>query len=412
MTGAGALNAVLRLRVSQGVRAGLPWLIVPAFLLGLVVAWWAPGATPEARAMAADRALPVALIAMGMLLAAIPSALSFPLDLNRGSAIGWLTAPVPRWALVVGGALGHWMLAIAVLFGMGGAALLGLELGGLGARAREPLRTYHAAECVSAERVATRDRPVQFEVVLPVDAPRAPIVVRGRPEPRLVGESFPPLSTAVVAVRSRDLANVSEAVVEFQRGADFVARVDRMSMLPGIPVVIEVSSGDPDWELGFERGGVEVGGLPEPFLPSFLLTLLAASPLLLLVSAASTCGAVRFGAPTAVALATTLLVMLGARGLLLDAAAHIEWGARAQQEDAARGIETRRVTAAQETLAMAVRGLYGVVPDPDRFLAGDRLVARRTVGSDFAGDAVLGALPLTSVLLLAGWGLLATREFD
>lgn len=408
-----ALGAVGRLRIHQGVAGRLPWLLAPAFLVGLAAAWWAPGVDDSQRALAGDRIGLGVVWGLAMLLASVPAALSFPLDVRSGRAIGWLGAPLPRWALVLGGAFGHAGLASVLAVGLAAAATLGLDAGGLGAQAREPLRRYVTAERVGEADLATAEQPVAFAARLPAASRSEPIVLRARPEPRLLGDSLPARAKAVVAVQPEGLDDWTETEVEFVRGAEFVAELPRRGLRTGTRVRIEVRSGDDDWGLSFERRGLEVGGGARPFLPSLFVAVLCAAPLLLLLSAAATCGAVRFGAPTAILLTTSFLLLLAGRDFFLDAVTHVQWTVEQQRLRGPEEVpDSLRVTPLQVGMATAVGGLYELLPAPEHFLVGERLLERRTVEWRQVGESAVRAAPLFVGFVLVGWGLLATREFD
>ena len=73
--------------------------------------------------------------------------------------------PPARWAVFVGGALGHGLLGAVLVVGAVLAGVLGLGAGGLGQSARAPLRTFDVVEAIPGEDRATRDRYVQ-QIVL------------------------------------------------------------------------------------------------------------------------------------------------------------------------------------------------------------------------------------------------------
>ena len=140
-----AIAAIATLRFREALAGGLLWLAVAVFAISVGMAFWVEGATEAARAAQADRAVLALVAALALLTAAIAPALGFPADVRSGAAQPVLCTPASRFSVVFGGALGYGGFATALLLLMAGAGLIGLELGGLGSGAREPVRDFVAA---------------------------------------------------------------------------------------------------------------------------------------------------------------------------------------------------------------------------------------------------------------------------
>ena len=151
-----ALVAIAELRLREGIARRLAWLVPIGFLAGLAAAAWVPGVDLAARAAAADRAAFTVVLALGLLAAVVPAAAGLPHELRTGAVDGLLGAPLSRLAFLAGGVLGQGALATLLVVGAAGAATLGLEAGGLGAAARDPLRTFTAVG-PDGEVLVTRD---------------------------------------------------------------------------------------------------------------------------------------------------------------------------------------------------------------------------------------------------------------
>ncbi len=424
-----ATLAIAGLRIREGLAARLPLLVVLAFLAGVGAAVWAPGGDAAARAATADRAAFGLAFAVALLVAVVLPGLGFPADLKRRRAFTLLAAPVSRFSVVLGGALGYGAVASALLLASAVCATLGLAAGG--APSRGEIRGFATAQLITtSEDGAKLDREhpeASFRVPLPdgsADGDTLPVRLRvsaafqaGEPWSRTTG-------VALTLVRDGEMLPVADEVIFHPVD---VARTELTlpTMPPRSELELRVRRLPRGWQLTLPPDALSLGQAPEPFAWNVIKAALCAAPLLFLAGAAAQCGAVRFGAPTALGLAMTLLLVFAGQDVLREAAGAIERSAEAAAEMArereahaghghavegdghAHDVE---VGTHHVALARGVRLLLGALPAPGPFDRSDDLVQRVAIPAGAIGhSASIALLPFVGLVGL-GWILVRRRE--
>ncbi len=417
------LLAIADLRIREGMAARLPWLVLGAFALGVGAAAWAQGPDAAARVALADRIVLWTTWGLAFVVAAILPALGLPSDVRNGSAQTLLSSPASRFEVLAGGTLGYGVLASLLLVAMAGAATLGMQVGGLGAAQREAMRPEALAEVVpnrdDGTFVVTSAAPTAtFRCTIPAGmAPGDRLRVRFDPEVRI--ETGPDrVSEAEVSVGRPGRRDGTEVRVGFKASNEFTALLPVGDLAPGAPAEITLRRTSGRWSLVFGEGSVGVGGAPRLYAGSLVVAALCAAPMLLMLAAIGALGASRFGAPTAVILASFLFVVFVGRNLVVDGAKFIveaaadpsyvhpdEGGGHDHDHGPASLITPARVAVAKGALAV-----FSVLPRYDTFDRTDALVARRAPDLGDVGRAAGEGLPAAAVLTVLGWLLLRRRE--
>ncbi len=412
--------ARLRLHESRSARLGL---LVPAgFVLGLGAALWAPGGSDAARAAIADRSALLLVAALGVLAAAVPTALGFPADVRSGVADGVLATPTRRLAVVVGGTLGYGLFASLILVGALGAAVLGLEAGGLGGGARAP--SWRFAPIGQADDAAqlTLDSATHRVVFAVPDLSIASgeIVARLDPKPIYEGGTFERTSECRIALGRPRESSRTATTVQFTPGRPFIARLPADDLESGELVHLTIHRPSGSWGLALAPGSIQVATKRELFVSSALKAALCLVPLLFLVAAGAGVGSVRFGAPTALGLALFLVAALAGQDIVRDAATFVVRTAETQAA-AAVGHEGHdhaghdhagqvELSPIQVGLARGALHVLDLLPPLDAFDRSSDLADGQAVSLARVPVAARAALPGLVVLLLVGWGLLARRD--
>ena len=417
------LLAIADLRIREGMAARLPWLVPAAFVVGVAAAAWAQGPDAAARAALADRIVLWTTWGLAFVVAAIVPALGLPSDVRNGSAQTLLSSPASRFEVLAGGTLGYGALASLLLVAMAGAGTLGMQVGGLGAAQRETMRSEAAAEVVANREdgtaVVTSASPsVTFRCTIPAGvAPGDRLRVRFDPKARI--ETGPDrVSEAVVSVARPGRRDGTEVRVSFKATNAFTALVPVGDLAAGTPAEITLRRTSGRWSLVFGEGSVAVGGGPRFYAGSLVVAALCAAPMLLLLASVGALGASRFGAPTAVILASFLFVVFVGRNLVVDGARFIVDAAADPSyvhADEDEGHDhgpgpAELLTPARVAVAKGALAVFSVLPRYDTFDRTDALVARHAPGLSDVGRAAGEGLPAAAVLTVLGWLLLRRRE--
>ena len=427
MSAATGLLAVARLRMQQAV-AARAWVVVPAGLLvGLAAARLVPGADLAARAALADRATIAAALVLVCVVIGCLAATQTGHDMSSGTARGLFTAPVPRALVHVAGTLGLGVLGAVLLLATVAAGIVGLELGGLGAGAREPLRAFEdvvpsgGARAVSSQPVAT------FPIALsPADVARGSLVVSMRPT--VVLDPGPIQRRERTRMTLRGPGGVTSDVVdvEFAPGVAVVARLATERAVPG-PATLEVARPQRGGGLLFRRGDLAVASGPRLFATNAFRAALVGAPLVLLVTALAAAAGARLGAPTALIVTLAVLALFAAQDVLRDALEHEPEAPAASghqghdhsghahhdghnHHDHGGSAGNGPVTGLRGAARALVGGTLAVLPPEDAFDAAATLGSGRAVPRSALVRSVRAAwLPL-ALLLLAGALLLRGRD--
>ncbi len=416
------LLAIAEIRLREGLAARLVWLVPLAFAVGVGAALWAQGPDPASRAALADRVVLWTAWGLAFLVAAIVPALGMPADVRTGAAQSLLASPVSRFEVVLGGVLGYGALSTLLLLAMAGASTLGMQIAGVGAAEREPIRTTTAAQPVGANGagvvVVDSASPVAaFRFRVPAGLRRGELlVVRLSPE-RRVETSFNSETVVIVAAGRPGGAEAGSDRVEFKAGTEFAAHVPLGDLRAGEEAELAVRRASGGWALDFIPGSVEIGGARRFYALGLFEAALCAVPMLLLLAAIGSLGAARFGGPTAVALAAFLFLVCSGRGLLLDAAQYIVRAAAdptlAQNEvhdDGHHHAAVEPISPARVALAKGAIAVFELLPRYETFDRTDALVERRApVWGDLARAAWEG-LPAAALVTALAWMLLRRRE--
>jgi hypothetical protein len=415
------LLAIAELRMREGMAARLAWLVAGAFAVGVAAAAWAQGADGAARAALADRIVLWTAWGLAFVVAAIVPALGLPSDVRTGSAQPLLSSPASRFEVLAGGTLGYGALASLLLVAMAGAATLGMQVAGLGAAQRETMRPEWPAEMVAnredgAAVVDASSPSVTFRCTIPEGlAPGDRLRVRFAPH-RRIETGFAPASEARVSVARPDGVAASDVRVAFKAGNEFTAQLPLGDLRPGDAAEVTFRRTSGRWTLLFEPGSVAVGGAPRLYAASLVVAAVCAVPFLLMLASVGALGASRFGAPTAVILASFLFLVFVGRNLVVDSARYIVDAAEdpaLEHEHDEHGHEhgpAAAITPARVAVARGALAVFSVLPRYDTFDRTDALVARRAPGLSDVSRAAAEGLPAAAVLTLAGWLLLRRRE--
>lgn len=424
------LAAVAELRLRQGVAARLGWIVPLGFLVGLGAALWAPGADDGARAATADRMALGAVGGLAVVAALVLAASTVPQEIRDGTADRLLSSPLARATVLVGGVLGHGLLATLVLVGGLAAALLGLEAGGLGTGVRAPTRSFLPAGPETSVQVLRTTGGA--EIALRVPAAHLPrdddeIVLRLRPRAVNEGGELERI-TRVPLTLHQPRGERSTVTAGWAPGREIVVRFPGAVLDPSLPLLLTVERPEGTWGLELPAGSIEVGGPPRLFLGSALRAGLCLAPLLFLFAAAGALGGARFGTPTALGVGFFLLVVFAGQDVLREGAEFVIRAAETARADAGAGHddhaghaheadepdahdhEPTEVTALQETLARATLGGMAALPPLGAFDRTDEILAGRDVAARDAGRAAVLVLPGLGVLLGASWLLLRRRD--
>jgi len=419
----GQIAALAELRVRQGVAARLGWIVPLGAVVGFGAAMWAPGSDDAARAAVADRLVLGAMGGLAVLAALIPAATTMPRELTSGAAYRLLASPVSRFAVIAGGVLGHGLLASLLLVGGLGAAMLGLELGGLGTGEREPTRAFRVANSDEGGAVLRTSETATFQLVLPRGAiPAEELVLRL--SPRAVNEGGELERTGTLPLALHQPGGYTQRIdVGFAPGRPFTARFSGLALDPALPVILTAHRPAGTWGLLLPPGSIEAGGPPEYFVRTAFVAALCLVPLLFLVAAAGGVGAARFNAPTALGLGLFLLLILVGQDVLRDGADYVVRAAETARAYEAEGHHEgdghdhgdhdhtpAEVSPLQESLAKVTLAGLELLPPLDAFDRTSDLLDRRAVTPDQCLRASLLALPGLAVLMLASWLLLARRD--
>ncbi len=412
------IAALAELRLREGVAARLALLLPVAFLCGVGLAAWVPGADESTRAALADRAALGIASALAVLAAVVLASLGFPGDVRSGAAEWIVASPATRAAVVIGAVLGHGAFASVLLFGLCGAGLLGVEVGGLGAGARPMVRPVRDATAMEPSKdgaawITRASSEARFGFEVPVDhAPGDAFVVHLRPQRRI--ESGLDARTGVELGVHRVTAKPSTVVrAEFKAGTGLVAEVPAGRLEAGEYAVLTVRRTHGEWALRFPPGSVGVGGRPERFTWNAIKAALCMVPLVLLAAAAASAGAARFGAPTALGLALFLALVWFGQDVIADGARYIAEtsaeAAAAEHEGHDHG-PARTPSPLRRALARGALVAVEWMPPRDAFDRTGDLAESRAVPLWAAGRAA--ALAAVPVVLLTGigWLLLRRRE--
>ena len=409
--------AVAQMRFRAGVAGRLPWLIVLAFLTALTTPWWVGAPTVVEAAAQADRAVLTLVVALAVLVAAVPAAIGLPFDIRRGSANSVLSAPVSRFQVVLGEVLGSGTLACVIALGMAGAGLSGLEFVGFGAAVREPARAYVVVP-TSADGAPVELSRTSDTVALPFEVPEgldAEGTLRVRIKPRLIHQSggYPFSDSCQVGV-ARPGQAASSVRAEFGLNVPFTVDVPLGDLGAGEAAELTVSGGQGAWKLRLMD--VQIAGPPRRFTLDVMLAMACLAPLLFIASAVALVGAVRFGAPTAAGLVLAVVLLFGAQDILelsaryvVETAADMEL-AHAGHDHAGHDHGPVAVTTTQIALARATLGVLSVSPRLTTFDRTDALVARRAGSLDDVRRSLLAAVLPLSAFLIAAWLLFRRRE--
>lgn len=416
------LLAIAELRLKEGLAARLVWLVALAFAVGVGAALWAEGPDPASRAALADRVVLWTAWGMAFVVAAIVPALGMPADVRTGAAQTLLASPVSRFEVVLGGVLGYGALSTLLLVAMAGASNLGMQVAGVGAAEREPIRTSAAADLVGADAagevvVDSASPGATFRFRVPEGLrPDEPLVVRLAPKSR-IETSFKRETVVSVAVQRPDGTVEGSERVEFKVGTAFAARVPLGGLRAGEDAVLTVRRASGGRSLVFTQGSAEVCGARRLYALGLVEAALCAVPMLLLLAAIGSLGAARFGGPTAVALATFLFLVCAGRGFFLDAARYTVAAAAdptlAQNEEHEDGHEhgpVEPISPARLALAKGAIVALEFLPRYETFDRTDSLIERRAPAWGDLGRAAAEGLPAAGAVVAAAWLLLRRRE--
>jgi hypothetical protein len=417
------LLAIADLRMREGTAARLLWLVLAAFAVGVAAAAWAQGPDAEARVALADRIVLWTTWGIAFAVAAIVPALGLPADVRTGTAQTLLASPASRLEVIAGGTLGYGAFASLLLVAMAGAATLGMQLGGLGGAQREAVRPETFADVVANREggVALIDASspaATFRCTIPAGlAPQDRLRVRFAPEERME-TGFDRTTEALVSVARPGGPPGTDVRVAFKATTDFNVLLPRGTLAPGDAAEITLRRTKGRWAFTFSPGSVAVGGAPQLYASSLVVAALCAAPLLFMLASIGAVGASRFGAPTAVILASFLFVVFVGGNLVVDGARFIVDAAADRSfvhQDDGHGHDHGHgpgelITPGRVAAAKAVLTVFAALPRYDTFDRTDALVARRAPGWADIGRAAAEGLPAAAVLTLAGWLMLRRRE--
>ena len=416
--------AVAELRLRGATAARLPWIVPLAFAAGIAIAGWAPGTDAHARAAAADDLALSAATAAALVVVLILSATTFAEEIRTAVAQTILATPLSRPALVAGGALGHAAFGGLLCLALALAAMLGLDAGGVGARARAAVRptTDVTLADTGADGVAviSRETPeITGRFVVPAGL-RANDELRFHLAPRGQVESeWSPGGVLAISVGPPGIPGPAYRV-HYKAGVAFQAAVPAGDLPSGLDAEVRLRRIEGGWKLRFAPGSVEIGGAPESFVANVVLAVLCVLPLLAMAAAAGTTASARLGAAASSALVLFLLLLFAGRDVIIDSARFVVEEGEAQAADAAGDGHDAHAGHAHEhfievsplQVGLARGALVGLraVPDAGAFWRfGDLANGRAVTVSDLGESARAGFLP-TVLLIGASWFLLRKRE--
>ena len=417
------LFVLAELRMRQGVASRLGWIVALGFLVGLGAALWAPGADDPTRAATADRLALGAVGGLAVLAALVSAATTIPTEIVDGSADRLLASPVSRAIVVVGGVMGHGALASLLLIGGLGAALLGLDAGGLGSAVRRPTRSYSAVNPTTDVLVTKAADSAEITLsIAPSRVPADELVLRMTPRAVNEGGELERI-TRVPLVLSQPGAVYVAVEAGWAPGRELVAHFPVTGIDPALPLLLTIHRPAGSWGLFLPAGAIEAGGPPQLFLTTSLLAAGCLVPLLFLVAAAGGLGAARFSTPTALGVAFFLLTIFAGQDVLREGAAYVIRTA----ETAREGMDDEHfegdghdhgqhqhaaaeVSGVQESVARVTIAALDLLPPLDAFDRTDDVLAGRAVPARDGGRAALLVLPGLAVLLGGSWLLFARRD--
>jgi len=411
------LLAVAELRLREGFAARLAWLVAIAFFVGIAAAHWARGADDAARAAHADRVALWVAWGLALVVAAVVPAIGLPSDVRTGAAQTLLAAPVSRFELVLGGVLGYAAFSTLLLVAMAGASILGMQVVGVGAAQRDPVRTVVLPRLVDAGPdgtfvVESGRETATLRFVVPKSI-AADDLLRVRVAPRASRIETGPdrASVAALSLHRPDAGESDATTFRFKAGAPFTAHLPLGALRPGDEAELTIRRVVGRWKLAFDERSVEIGGERRLFAGSVVVAALCAVPLLLLLAAVGSLGSARFAAPTAIVVAGTAFVLFVGRTTIVDGASYVVRAAATRKaqgdESAPPEFSSALVAAAKGALAA-----FSVVPRLDAFDRTDDLVERRAPSiADVARSAAEG-LPATAGVVIAAWLLFRRREIQ
>jgi hypothetical protein len=410
-----ATLAIAELRLRECIAGRLLWLLPVVFAAALTCPLWIEAPTAIERSAQADQAMLTLVGALALLVAVLPAALGFPRDVRTGCAHGLLAAPVTRFSAHLGAVLGYGWFATLLLLGMGGAAIAGLEVAGMGAELRDPVRSFESVngDTVTLEAART-DARIPF--VVP-DVSGDTLRVRITPQAVHQGGADFSLTDAIsLGVGAPGEAGADKRA-EFGLNVAFTEDLPLRDLRPGDAAELLVSGGAGPWSLVLAPGTIEVAGGPRLFTLEVMLGAACLMPLLFLLCGAALCGAARFGAPTAVGLALAVVLLFASQDILADSARFVLESAAAHEgPDRSAGDHTghshgpANVSRAQVGIAHTTEALLRVVPPLAVFDRSEALVERRAVrGAEVVRAWTLGAGGVVCLLGI-GWFLLLGRE--
>jgi hypothetical protein len=413
-----ALLAVAELRLRGAVAARLPWLVPAAFAAGVACALGAPGIDLRSRATAADGfALSIAAAA-ALLSVLVLASTTFASEIRSTEAHALLSAPVSRGRLLAGGAAGHSAFGLLLLLGLGAAAAIGLDAGGLGARARGAVRTMEPAEVLGRGAdglavVGPRSHEVRARFRVPDGVDEPTLHFRFAPRGQIETD-WSPAGVVAIGVAPPGGSPSPESVrrVRTRGSVAFAADLPVEAVASGAEAEVVMRYVEGGWRLRFGEGSVEVGGPRERFATNLVLASLCLVPLLGMAACAGAAATARLGAAASTALVLALLLLVAGREVIADGARFVvEAAGREAEEHGHEGHDHHvDVTAAQVALARGALVALRAVPDVDDFWRFDDLAAGRAVDPrDLGRSAIAGALPC-AVLLGASWLLVRRRE--
>jgi hypothetical protein len=419
-----ALLAIADLRLREVAAARLAWLVAFAFALGWAAARWARGPDLEASAALADRVCLWTAFGVAGLVAAILPALGLPGDVRTGAAQSLLAAPASRFAVVAGGVAGYALSATLLFAGMAGASTLGMQAAGLGTAERGPLRVDVVAEAAEADDTGTAMiDAAQPEAAFLFRVPRGlrdGDAVRVRFDPRgRIEDRHDRATEGVVTVRAAGAREGAASTVRFKAGAEFAATVAAEGLMAGEVAEVTFRRTSGGWKLVFPLGSVRVGCAPRLCAAGIAAAALCAAPLLLLLAAVGSFGASRFGAPTAVAFAGFVFLLVAARGLVVEGAQHVLVLARQQSAHAGESADehaghahgpAETVGPARVAAARAAIAVFERMPRFEAFDGTVALIERRALGAEDVRRAAVQGLPAAALVTAAAWLLFRRRE--
>ncbi|MCE9634263.1 MAG: hypothetical protein K8T90_01035 [Planctomycetes bacterium] len=419
------LLAIAELRLRGAWAARLAWLFVPAAAAGVGFAAWAPGTDPHVRAESADALAMSACAAVALLAVLVLAATTLAGEIRTAVAHALMSAPLSRWSLVAGGVVGHAAFGVLLAVGLCASAAIGLDLGGLGSRARDEVRPVtdvvldgpgaDGVVVISKQAPEIRGRFVVPSGMAAGDEFRVELAPRGQVE-----SSFESSGVLEVSV-GRPGDPTPPVRVKYKASVDFEARVPVGDLRAGDVAELTLRRVRGGWRLRFRPGSVQAGGARELFGWNMAKACLCLLPLLAMAAAAGAAASARLGAVASLALVMFLVVLVAGRDVILDAAAFVvdagEAEAEAEHEGSGHAAHDEHdhathVSALQVALAKGAQQGMRLVPDAASFWRFDDLASGRAVRAGDVGHAFASGLLPCAVLLGASWFLFRRRELQ